>query len=104
MIYESKDGLEKKDKKTTYYYGSLTVSNEGEIKIPCRGRPLEVEVGFSDPTPPPVGCSPVLTDTVEIEIDHLLHPFPLWAIKISWDINLGSVREIYWRAKVVTGK
>ena len=99
MIYESKGGLEKK----VNYYGVLTVSGEGEIKIPCRGSPLEVEVGFSNPTPPRPSCGPILDDTVEIEIDHLLSPFPLWAIKISWDINTGSVREIYWRAKVARG-
>lgn len=101
MIYEAKEGsLEKKDKKSINYYGALTVSGTGNLKIPCRGRPWEVEVSFSDPPPPPPGCGPVIDDTVDIEIDHLLHPFPLWAIKISWEVH-SSIREITWRATVI---
>lgn len=111
MIYESKDGVKKdseeKDqkakgnKRTVTYYGTITVSGEGEMKIPCRGRPLEVEVYFSDPVPPKPGCGPDTDDTVEIEIDHLLKPFPLWALKISWDIHSGNIREISWSATVL---
>jgi hypothetical protein len=103
MIFEQKEGssLSAVDKKKTVYYGVLTVNDTGEIKIPVRGRPLEVQVGFSDPTPPPSSCGPVTPDVVDIEIDHLHSPFPLWAIKISWDINSGGIREIAWRATVV---
>jgi len=109
MIYESKEGkkdeivLTKTDRKKTYYYGSLTVSGEGSIKIPCRGRPLEVEVSFSDNTPPKPGCGPQIDDSVEIDIEQMVKPFPLWAIKISWDINSGNVREISWKATVIKG-
>ena len=100
MIYESKEGsLEKKDKKNVNY-GSLTVSGTGFITIPCRGHPWEVEVSFSDPLPPGP-CGPVIDDTVEIEIEQTLKPFPLWGIKISWEIKSGSVREIAWRATVI---
>ena len=111
MIYESKDGVKKdsedKDqktkgnKRTVTYYGTLTVSGDGEMKIPCRGRPLEVEVSFSDPVPPKPGCGPDTDDIVEIEIDHLIKPFPLWAIKISWEIHSGNIREISWSATVL---
>ena len=104
MIYENKKGdIDNKDKRVMYYYGTLTVSGDGNIKIPCRGRPLEVEVSFSDSAPPKPGCGPQTDDTVEIEIDQLLRPFPLWAIKISWDIKSGNVREISWKATVVRG-
>lgn len=111
MIYESKDGIKDKDKdnkdqnikdlRTVTYYGTLTVSGNGEMKIPCRGRPLEVEVYFSDPVPPKPGCGPVVDDTVDIEIDHLLRPFPLWALKISWEVHGSNIREIAWSATVL---
>jgi hypothetical protein len=111
MIYESKDGIrdknkdnkghEKKDQRTVTYYGTLTVSGSGEMKIPCRGRPLEVEVSFSDPVPPKPGCGPDVDDMVEIEIDHLIKPFPLWAIKISWEVHGSNIREIAWSATVL---
>lgn len=103
MILESKEGtsLNSVDRRQVNYYGVLTVSGTGELKIPCRGRPWEVEVSFSDPTPPPSGCGPAPVDTVDIMIDHLLNPFPIWAIKISWEINTGSIREIAWRATVI---
>lgn len=91
----------KGDKRTVTYSGNLTVSGEGELKIPCRGRPLEVEVGFCDPTPPKPGCGNTQEDEVKIEIDHLLKPFPLWALKLSWDIHNGNVREIAWSATVL---
>ena len=83
------------------YFGALTVSGTGEIKIPCRGQPKEVEVGFSDPVPPKPGCGPVVDDIVNIEIEHLSQPFPLWALKISWEIQGGNVREIAWRTTVI---
>lgn len=116
MIYESKHGIRDNDredrdekgrdkdhekKRTTTYCGTLTVSGSGEMKIPCRGRPLEVEVGFSDPVPPKPGCGPDIDDTVEIEIDHLIKPFPLWALNISWDVHGSNVREITWSATVI---
>lgn len=98
MVFEDKV-FEKKDQKTISYYGSLTVSSNGIIKIPCRGRILEVEVSFSDI--PPSGCGPTPVDTLDIEIEQLVHPFPLYAVKITWDINTGGVREIEWRATVI---
>jgi hypothetical protein len=103
MLLESKEGVHDNavDRRKVTYYGSLTVTGTGCLKIPCRGRPWEVEVGFSDPVPPKPGCGPDVDDTVEIEIDHLLHPFPLWAIKICWDIHSGNIREIVWRATVI---
>jgi 8-oxo-dGTP pyrophosphatase MutT (NUDIX family) len=91
----------KGDKRTVTYSGTLTVSGEGDIKIPCRGRPLEVEVGFCDPVPPKAGCGNDAEDIVEIEIDHILKPFPLWAVKIAWEIHSGNVREISWSATVL---
>lgn len=115
MIFESKDGIrdkgkdkehdnkgqDKKDQRTVTYYGTLTVNGTGEMKIPCHGRPLEVEVYFSDPVPPKPGCGPDVDDTVEIEIDHLLRPFPLWALKISWEVHGSNIREISWSATVL---
>lgn len=92
MLLESKEG--------TLTYGILTVSGTGDLRIPCRGRPLEVQVSFTD-SPPPPPCGPVVPDEVEISIDHLVHPFPLWAIKIGWEIHSGGIREISWRATVV---
>jgi hypothetical protein len=102
MILESKDGirLDAVDKRKVTYYGTMTVGGTGEIKIPCRGRPLEVEVGFSTPLPPPT-CGPIIDDEVEIAINHLINPFPIWAIKISWEIHSGHIRELAWRAVVV---
>lgn len=102
MIFESRDGsIEKLDRRTVVYYGVLTVCGTGTLKIPCRGRPWEVEVSFSDPCPPKPGCGPCDEDTVDIEIDHLIHPFPLWAVKISWEIKSGNIREITWKATVI---
>jgi len=103
MLLESREGIkvESVDERITNYYGSLTVSGSGNLKIPCRGRPWEVEVGFSDQTPPPPGCGPVLQDTVDIAIVSLIDPFPLWAIQIAWDVHSGNIREIVWRAAVV---
>jgi hypothetical protein len=91
----------KGNKKTVTYSGTLTVSGSGEMTIPCRGRPLEVEAGFSDPVPPKPGCGPSGDDLVEIELDRMKKPFPLWAVKISWDIKSGNIREISWSVKVV---
>ena len=108
MIFESKQSSDDKitihgNQRVTHLYGSLTVSGFGTIKIPCRGRPLEIAVGFSDPLPLPSGCGPIEEDTVDIAIDQLLKPFPLWAIKISWDIKSGNVREIVWDATILQG-
>jgi hypothetical protein len=107
MIYESNGPLEARggrgrggNQRIVDYFGALTVSGTGEIKIPCRGRPQEVEVGFSDPVPPKPGCGPSVDDIVNIEIEHLARPFPLWALKISWEIQGGNVREISWRTTV----
>lgn len=94
MILESKNGM-------SLDYGTMTVSGDGEIKIPTRGRPLEVQVSFSDPPPPPPVCGPAIDDEVEIEIEHFAHPFPLWVVKISWEIHSGGAREIYWQATAV---
>ena len=101
ILEKDHDVSDERNKKSSTYYGVLTVAGEGSLKIPCRGRPWEVEVGFSDNTPPKLGCGPQTDDEVEIEIDHLGKPFPLWAIKISWNIKSGNVREISWRATVV---
>lgn len=83
------------------YFGALTVSGIGEIRIPCRGRPLQIQVGFSDPVPPKSGCGPVVDDIVNIELEHLARPFPLWVLKISWEIQGSNVREIAWTAVVL---
>lgn len=85
---------------TITYYGVLTVTGDGTLKFPCRGRPWEVEVSFSDPVPPKPGCGPATEDSVDIAIDQL-KPFPLWAIAISWSIKSGNVREISWQATVI---
>lgn len=85
------------NKRSVTYKGSMTVNGTGELKIPCRGRPYEVSVRFVDPALP-VPCAPTTEDTIEIEIDYLRRPFPLWAIKISWDIASGNIREVMWDA------
>jgi len=82
------------------FYGSLTVSGDGYIVVPCRGKPKEVEVGFTDSTPPSPGCGSQEDDSVSINIERLRKPFPIWAIKISWAIKSGSTREVTWRASV----
>lgn len=103
MIYEKKEGSIDTcgDKRSTVYYGTLTVSGKGSLMIPCRGKPYEVEVGFSDPVPPSPGCGPTPVDTVDIEIEHIKMPFPLYAIRISWEVNSSNIREITWKATVL---
>jgi len=79
--------------------GSLTVSGEGALTIPCRGRPLEVEVYFSD-DPTKMGCGPQEDDEVGVEIVRIKKPFPLWALKIDWVIRGSNARVIDWSTNV----
>jgi len=103
MIFETKEGsFEKSNKQEVVYYGELIASGSGSIRIPCRGHPIEVDVHFSDTNPPPPGCGPIPVDTVDIEIEPYLPTshFPLWAIKITWDIQSG-IRDIAWSSTVI---
>jgi len=87
--------------KTIVYCGTLSVCGSGNLSIPCRGQPIEVEVNFSDPPPPKPGCGPVIEDSLDIQVEPQLKPFPLWAIKITWNVVSGNVREIAWKATVL---
>jgi hypothetical protein len=87
--------------KTVIYCGSLSVSGSGSLRIPCRGQPIEVEVNFSDPPPPNPGCGPHIEDTIDIEVEPKLKPFPMWTIRIAWNVVSSNVREIAWKATVL---
>jgi len=90
------------NKQTDLLCGVITTSGSGSLRIPCkRGQPLVMSAVFSDPTPPPPGCGPVLVDSVTIDAEQVV-PYPIWAIIISWDIQ-NSVREITWEATVTRG-
>ena len=79
--------------------GTLTVSGEGMITIPCRGQPVEVEVSFID-DPSKMGCGPQEEDEVEIEVIRIKKPFPLWALRITWTIKGANSRELEWRTTI----
>ena len=79
--------------------GTLTVSGEGMITIPCRGQPLEVEVSFID-DPTKMGCGPQDDDEIEIEVVRIKKPFPLWALRITWEIKGSNARELEWKTTV----
>lgn len=79
--------------------GTLTVSGDGRLEVPCRGQPVEVEVSFID-DPTKMGCGPQDDDEVEIEVIRIRKPFPLWALRITWRIRGSNAREIEWTTTV----
>lgn len=85
----------------TILYGNLTVSGEGSILIPIRGgTPTEAEARFIGARSRKMGCGPITEDQLEVSLEKK-SPFPLWSVRLSWDIRSGNVRDIEWRVKVL---
>lgn len=74
--------------------GSMTVSGQGQLTIPCQGQPLDYEVHFND-DPVWVGCGSQATDSVDIEVIST----PTVSLNISWNIATNS-RAIEWSAHI----
>lgn len=82
-------------------HGELTVSGTGEIIIPLRGdKPEDVTASFVGAPPPKIGCGPIVDDEVTITLERLL-PFPIWQVRLSWNIGSGNIRGLEWSVNII---
>jgi hypothetical protein len=88
------------DRKVTMF-GELTVSGEGEIVIPIRGgRPMEAESHFIGEVPPKMGCGPITSDELTVSLEKM-GIFPLWQVRLGWNVKSGNIRGLAWSVKVL---
>ena len=84
-------------------FGELTVSGEGEIIIPIRGgKPEGAEANFvgGNMMFSKMGCGPITEDELTVTLEKK-NPFPIWQVRLSWNIRSGNIRGLEWAVKVI---
>ena len=79
--------------------GEISVSGSSSLNIPCKRMPLIAFAWFGDNAPPPL-CGNEQPDFFDLDIRQYGSQ---WVIHISWSIESGNTRQIFWEAALAGG-